>query len=494
MAPRANSGGPVCGLDAYDLGLRVQERSVGRGRGLHLTPPRRRQLDERLDLDEHPPTPLAPSPRARDLAVDDEGRLEHHVAPRHDLDEVLRGKNHVAGLVAEEELVPLREQEDATLPVGGGAGVDMRDPRQAVDVLAHETMLDEAEGLAGQSERLEQPAGEVLLGDGSVAAYIALGHGREGLLAGRLAGVGDPRVDEDEAGLPPDERALADEAGHAVVADEVVVALAGRVDAVLDQHRGHVWAAHRLAQELLEERAGELDVVLGEPELGEPGGERRAPGRGQQLAHPAGVLGRHPVDRAAHRPGAYDLAVTHRLLDLLEGEARADAEGPCTAAVVLGLQGPELASHPEGRARCGAAAGRSSQSERSHPGPAQPATVRLVHQLRQAGPSRALRSPKSADVAVTRSESSSDMSTDRPGWVSLTWTSVAPGCSPRTRLRLSATAGVARPSGSVSTTGPRGPSLMSGMVSSCAKIEIESSRALMRPLTAHTVSWASIVE
>ena len=41
-------------------------------------------------------------------------------------------------------------------------------------------------------------------------------------------------------------------------------------------------------------------------------------------------------------------------------------------------------------------------------------------QIRAAGPSSAFRSPNKAGDAVTRSESSSRMSTERPGWVSFT--------------------------------------------------------------------------
>ena len=212
-------------------------------------------------------------------------------------------------------------------------------------------VVDECERLAGQPERLEQPACEVLLGDRAVAAHVALGHRREALLARRRAGVGHPGVDEHEARLLADERPLADEAAHAVVADEVVVALAGRVDAVLDEQGGHVGPAHRLAKVLLEEPAGELDVGLGDAELGEPGGERRAARRGEQLAHPAGVLGGHPVDRAAHRPRAHDLAGAHRVLDLGGGEPGAHPERPGPARVVLGLQGAELAGDAEGGGR-----------------------------------------------------------------------------------------------------------------------------------------------
>src|SRR5450759_3410368 len=121
-------------------------------------------------------------------------------------------------------------------------------------------------------------------------------------------------------------------------------------------------------------------------------------------------------------------------------------------------------------------------------------TPRPPAQLRQAGPRRAFRSPNKSGDAVTRKESSSRMSTERPGWVSLRWTSVTPGCSPSTLLIRSATPLVALANGRVTTTGPRGPSLMSGSVSSWAKIVGVSSRRFSRPRTTHTTSWPSMVE
>ena len=156
---------------------------------------------------------------------------------------------------------------------------------------------------------LPRPAREVLLGDGAVAAHVALGDRREPLLAGGRARVRHPRVDEHEARLLADERPLADEARHAVVPDEVVGALVGRVDAVRDEQGDDLGPAHRLVQVLLEEPAGQVDVGLGEAELGVAGRQGGATRRREQPAHPARVLGGHPVDacrasaRCARSPG-----------------------------------------------------------------------------------------------------------------------------------------------------------------------------------------------
>ena len=148
---------------------------------------------------------------------------------------------------------------------------------------------------------------------------------------------------------------------------EVIGALAARVDATRGQRGGRLGPGHRSgAREVLgPQPAGSLDHLVNDAfALQHPCGRPHRRG-GQQGGQPAGVGGGHPVQGAAHRPGAGELAPLDGGKDIRHSAAGSHADRPESAGQVLGLHGQVMLNHGERSAS-------SDRSERVQPQRGQP--------------------------------------------------------------------------------------------------------------------------
>ena len=179
-------------------------------------------------------------------------------------------------------------------------------------------------------------------------------------LGQRVAGfarVWRPLVEQHEGRLLAIERAQADQAVHRQVAEDVAAAAAARrsrtVDAALGEQGVQVRAADPppAAQCLRDDLGGAVEDGIGQADPLVDTGHLPDAAPGQQLEHPAGVGGRHEVDRAPHRPGPQDRAALDGGLDGAHGGlGGSQADPPQCLAVLLGLNRTEV-RHQPGRVR-----------------------------------------------------------------------------------------------------------------------------------------------
>jgi hypothetical protein len=173
-----------------------------------------------------------------------------------------------------------------------------------------------------------------------MAREVAQGELGERLIAREIAGVHDPLVEQGEGWLLALRGAEDDHAVVPELPEEVIPALAVR-----GHPRGLEGGQQRIAahdrapsQEVLGDPAGGGGLLVGDAQVGAALGGGVAKARGGEPQHPAEVLRRHEVQRAAHRPGARDPAGGDGRFDGLVGRRRhAQADRPLRTGIVLRL-------------------------------------------------------------------------------------------------------------------------------------------------------------
>ena len=267
---------------------------------------------------------------------------------------------------------------------------------------------------------------------------------------GTFAAQGNPLVDEHE-GRPPPRADLGRAApGHAVVADDVVGPLPGRIDAGRRAARGRpVGSSARRDTPRNDAFAFSTSVSrrpswAARPERGDTRGARAHTSTGRPRLGPSGSSRNGQVRTicpsmtacsisASVKPERTPTTKPHSNSPVPEERP---SNGPRTAAArapgrtMAGVRPSAAIRARRNRVRSPTFTMEPSSAAYGRPYPS------------TAAPKVALRSPKSADVALTRSPSSSghEHGTTRLG--QFTWTSVAPGCSRRISLRRSARAAV----------------------------------------------------